>query len=403
MSSNPVAPNERPSKRYAWVILNQTISPAFERLVARLCDELGPGLLLTGSDFARSSGQLEVRHGPAYDRRNLRRRLASWARFALWASAECARLKGAPFLLAATNPPLLPQVALFFRKLRRFPYGVLVWDIYPEHLVHIGVCREGSFVTQALTRASALALEGAEFVVTLSDSMAATLKRQTRGTPLRSLEVIPNWADTNALRPLHKQDNPLAWELGQRDKLTVLYSGNMGAGHTLSGVIEAAALLESDPRVEFLFIGDGLSRPALEAEVAQRKLKNVRFFDYQPHDRLPLSLALGDVAIVAQAPGTEHLSLPSKTYSSLAVGSAILALTSPQSDLGKFVTEQRVGAVHRADDGTAIAATVQNLADAPDELDELRTRARELAVESYSEDAVYTAWRALLAPLVSPP
>src|SRR5690606_8968901 len=107
-----------------------------------------------------------------------------------------------------------------------------------------------------------------------------------RGTPLRSLEVIPNWADTNALRPLHKQDNPLAWELGQRDKLTVLYSGNMGAGHTLSGVIEAAALLESDPRIEFLFIGDGLSRPALEAEVAQRKLNNVRFFDYQPHDRL---------------------------------------------------------------------------------------------------------------------
>jgi len=99
MSSNPVAPNERPSKRYAWVILNQTISPAFERLVARLCDELGPGLLLTGSDFARSSGLLEVRHGPAYDRRNLRRRLASWARFALWASAECARLKGAPVVI----------------------------------------------------------------------------------------------------------------------------------------------------------------------------------------------------------------------------------------------------------------------------------------------------------------
>lgn len=402
----PLRSTERtrePSDRYAWVILNQSISPAFENLISRLCDELGPGLLLTGSDFVRSSEQLEVRHGPAYDRRNLRRRLASWARFALWASAECARLQGTPFLLAATNPPLLPQVALSFRKLRRFPYGVLVWDIYPEHLVHIGVCREDSFVTRALTRISALALEGAEFVVTLSDSMAATLQRQTRGTPLRSLEVIPNWADTDALRPLQKQDNPLALELGQRDKLTVLYSGNMGAGHILSGVIEAAALLESDPRIEFLFIGDGLSRPSLEAEVAQRKLRNVRFVDYQPHARLPLSLALGDIALVAQAPGTEHLSLPSKTYSSLAVGSAILALTSPQSDLGKFVTEQRVGAVHRAEDGTSIAATLRHLANSPDELAELKARARKLALESYSEDAVYQSWRALLSPHLTPP
>lgn len=387
--------------RFAWVVLNQSISPAFEKLLGRLSEELGRGLLLTGSSFALSSPQLEVRHGPAYDRGSLARRLASWARFALWASAECARLEGTPFLLAATNPPLLPQVARSFRKLRRLPYGVLVWDIYPEHLVHIGACRKDSLVTRGLTRANALALEGAEFVVTLSDSMAETLRRQTRGAALRSIQVIPNWADTDALRPLGKEDNPLALELAQHNKLTVLYSGNMGAGHALSGLIDAAALLQSDPRIEFLFIGDGLSRPSLEAEVAQRKLPNVRFLDYQPHDRLPLSLALGDVAIVAQAPGTEHLSLPSKTYSSLAVGSAILALTSPTSDLGKVVAEQRLGAVRRPDDGPGIADVLRRLADSPAELAEARARARKLAVENYSEDAVYTSWRALLAPHIT--
>ncbi len=402
MSSTSQAPNERPVKRYAWVILNQTISPAFEKLFRRLCAELGPGLLLTGSSFARSSPELEVRHGPAYDRGSLPQRLASWARFALWASAECARLEGTPLLLAVTNPPLLPQVAFSFRKLRRFRYGVLVWDIYPEHLVQIGVCREDSLVTRALTRANALALEEAEFVVTLSDSMADTLKRQTRGAPLCSLEVIPNWADTDALSPLEKEDNPLALELGQRDKLTVLYSGNMGAGHALGGVIEAAALLANEPGIAFVFIGDGLNRPSLEADVAQRKLQNVRFLDYQPHARLPFSLALGDVAIVAQAPGTEHLSLPSKTYSSLAVGSAILALTSPTSDLGRFVIDRGIGEVHSPEDASSIARTLRRLANSPEQLASFRHRARQLAVESYSEEAVYAAWRALLTPHITP-
>lgn len=144
-----------PSAGFAWVIINQSISPAFEKLLGRLSEQLGPGLLLT-------------------------------------------------------------------------------------HLVHIGACREDSWVTKSLTRANALALRDAEVIVTLSEGMARTLERQMgQDGPRRPISVIPNWADTDSLRPLPKANSAFAAEYGQIDKLTVLYSGNMGADHALRGVIEA--------------------------------------------------------------------------------------------------------------------------------------------------------------------
>jgi colanic acid biosynthesis glycosyl transferase WcaI len=105
--------------------------------------------------------------------------------------------------------------------------------------------------------------------------------------------------------------------------------------------------------------------------------------------------------VVIQAPGSEHLSVPSKTYTAMAAGCAILALTTPESDLAQLVTEHNAGVVCPRDDSTAIAATIRELVSAPERLETLRQNARRAAEEHFSTQVIVERFHRVLAPLVN--
>ncbi len=349
---------------------------------------------------SEGSGSLCVVRAPAYDRRGPGRRALSWAKFSIVALARLWRVRGRPFLLAVTNPPSMPVIALLLRSLRGLHYGLLVWDIYPDHVVRMGWLGARNPMVKAWGALGRTALRRADVVMTLSDRMAGRLIDEARPAPLKHrLKVTPMWEETDIIAPVPKARNAFAVRHGQAGKITVLYSGNMGATHALTPVVEAAGRLRHDGRIGFLFIGDGLGRPGLEREVAARRLNNVLVLDPQDYDTLPLSLATGDIALVVQVPGTEHLSLPSKAYSSLAAGSAIIALTSPDSDLAALIAKYDVGAVCPWDDAGRLAETILGMADRPAELSRFRANARRAAVEEFSADKACSRFRAALEPL----
>ena len=385
---------------YRWAVVNQSESPAFERMIERLSKVLGPCLLLTGMPHSSGSDSLRLVRGPAYDRRGLRRRALSWAKFSAVAFARLLRAPRGTFLLAVTNPPSMPALAWLLRKTRGLRYGLLVWDIYPDHVVRRGWLRAGNPLVRAWRTLSRSALRRAEVIMTLSERMAERLIAEARTDHLgRRFRLTPMWEETEIIKPLPKDGNAFAVKYGQVGRITVMYSGNMGASHGLGPVVEAAERLQNDERIAFLFIGDGLGRPGLEREVAVRRLDNVLILDSQDYDTLPLSLATGDIALVIQIPGTEHLSLPSKAISSMAAGSALLALTSEGSDLAALVRKYEMGAVCPWNDAGSLAGSILRLADRPGELARLKANARRAAVENFSADRAFSRFLQALEPL----
>ncbi len=390
------------SKQYRWAVLNQSQGPAFQQMLERLSDELGSCLLFTGMPFPMEDGKLDVQAASAYDRRNLPRRLWSWMRFALVSFAGVLRLPGQPFLLVVTNPPFLPHVAWIAHKLRGNPYGLLVWDIYPDHVIKMGWIRTNGLVARLWNRVNARVMLDARVVITLGDRMREALERQLgRNAAELQIDVIPNWADTNLLRPMAKPENRFAMEHDQVDKVTVLYSGNMGITHGLETLVESAGMLRGDPRISFLLIGDGLGREQIEGKVVASGLSNVKLLPRQPWENLPHSLAAGDIAVVTQAPGSEHLSLPSKVYSLMAAGCAVVACTNGESDLAELVRTRKLGSVCAQGDAPAVAEAISHLASNEGFLAECRMRARNAAVEQYSLQAVRERLLAALAQAIA--
>lgn len=379
------------------MVLNQTQSPVFQDMMGRLVADLGPCLLYTGTPFPNPRPGLTVERGPAYDRRSLLRRGWSWLRYSLGAAWRLLTAPRERAALVVTNPPLLPFLAWVACLVRGRRFAVLVWDLYPEHLTAIGWLRPGNLIVRAWRYVNQRIYLRASAVITIGERIADCLSKTVEGR--RAIAVIPNWADTEWLKPVPKATNTFAARWRQQDKITIMYSGNIGATHGAETLADVASEFESDSRVSFLVVGDGLGRAPLVARASALGLKNITFLDYQPWETLPESLACADIALVLQDPVSALYSVPSKTYSFLATGAALLAVTSANSDLHDLVVRHGVGAVATAPSAVAIGHALRTLVSDPTALAGARRRARETAQQIFSCTTIHSQFTSALQPL----
>jgi glycosyltransferase involved in cell wall biosynthesis len=220
---------------------------------------------------------------------------------------------------------------------------LLLYDIYPDVGERMGLLKPGGLVARAWRRASARSMLAAEGVITLGEHMAETLRGHLRPGDECPIEAIPNWADTDVIRPRPKGDNPFAREHGLVGKFVVMYSGSFGATHDTESIVEAAASLRDLADVQFVLIGGGTREREVADLVASRRLPNVTLLPFQPLNVLPFSLAAADCAVVCLDEGYEGVAVPSKTYHALAAGAAILAVSPLETELVDLIREEECG------------------------------------------------------------
>jgi glycosyltransferase involved in cell wall biosynthesis len=259
-----------------------------------------------------------------------------------------------------------------------------MYDIYPDVAERLGALKRGGWLARRWRRRSGRAMAAAEGVITLGAYMAETLRAHLPAGAQARIEVIPNWADTEAIRPRPKAGNAFAEQHGLVDKFVVMYSGSFGAVHDVDSMIEAAARLRDLPDVHFMLIGGGTQETAVARMVRERALPNLTLLPLQPREVLPLSLAAADCAIVCLDAGYEGVAVPSKAYSCLAAGSALVAVTQPGTELADLVAEEGCGVVVPPRSPDALEAAIRGLHANRAGLAAARAAARRAAEETYS-------------------
>lgn len=370
-----------------WLVLNQSLSPMFLDMLGRVASQYGTAVLFTGIEpNCETPNSLKIVSGHRFDKTDFVSRARSWGSFIYGASGMLLSHSKPTFVLAVTNPPMLPNLAWISYRLQGNPYGLLFWDIYPEHLEQLGVIKKNGLLARIWRLANKSAMREAEVVITIGERMAETLYSQLGATKLkRPIEIIPNWSDTALIKPISRTNNNIVQSLGLGNRLVVQYSGNIGASHGLNGLVDAAELLADCEDIVFVIIGHGVGRSRIENRIASKRLKNVIVKDRMPWKSFPEVAAMADISVVVQAPGTEHLSIPSKTYTALSAGSMILALTSYDSDLSALVENENVGFTLGRDDAASIAKLLVRMAENRSALSEIKKRARKTAVENFDK------------------
>jgi len=371
-------------KKPALIILNQMAGPLTWELAEDLGREIGRVALLTGHpDTLARGGNEHVDVFPAapYRRGSYARRVISWVRYLVRAFFWIWRWPARTPVLLFSNPPMLAWLGYLMCVLRGQRYAVMVHDIYPDLLVRLGAISEPHPVTRTWRWLNRKSYERAEMVMTLGEYMSAALSRGFDPLKTRAgrIEVVYPWADTESIRPRAKSENWFAEKHEQVDKLTVMYSGNMGLGHDIETMLEAARQLKGEPKVHFMFIGDGPKWQVVEDWIREKKLSNVTLLPWQSEEVVPYSLATADLALVSLEEEMAGLAVPSKAFSSLAAGAPLVVVCSRDTELASLIKRFDCGRMISPGQPEELTAMLCGLIANPRELEHLKAQSRRAA------------------------
>jgi glycosyltransferase involved in cell wall biosynthesis len=217
------------------------------------------------------------------------------------------------------------------------------------------------------------------------------------GAPRERVDVIRNWADDEAIRPVAAEGNPFRAEQRWEGKFVVMYSGNMGVAHRFDDILEVARRLRDDPSLIFAFIGDGVRRKEIEEARERHGLENVCLLPYQSADRLALSLGAGDVHFVSLREGFEGTVVPSKTYGIMAAARPILYQGGRSGEIARMILDHGIGEVVPERDVDALERVIAALRHDPERTKRLGCRAREVLQRDYSRNAALARYRCVLS------
>ena len=295
-------------------------------------------------------------------------------------------------VIGETDPPLLGALgAVLKRRFRcRFVYNVR--DLFPDIAEATGAMRSRPMLW-LLEVANRFAYRHADLVLVLGEDMRERIL--AKGVPAKRIRVVPDWVDCGQVSPV--ATSPFRAHFG--DRFVVMYSGNLGLSQQLDSVLEAAEELRDDARILFVLVGEGARKQWLMDRVRERGLDNVRFFPYQPKEKLAESLSAADLHLIPLAPGAAGLIVPSKVYGILGAGRPFVAMLDESSDVARIARQHGVGFVVPPDNVRALAAVLRRAADAPGELAHMGRRARLLAEQKYDRKVATRRFADALAEL----
>lgn len=345
-----------------------------------------------------------VRHSQ-FDKSTFWGRVTNFITFLIVATWKALWVKRPDVIVVETDPPLLCLLGFVVSKIRRTKLVCYLQDIYPDIAIKLGRLKDGLF-TRMLRWSFLFAYRNSDQVVVVGDDMRKWLiNHLVRPDRIR---VIENWVDTDRVYPFGKQANPFRDDNHLSGKFVLMYSGNLGYTQRFDLVLDAAEHFRQEQEIVFVFVGNGVKRSELSEEIIKRRLPNTRLIDYQPKAKLALSLSAADVHFVLLDSNLTELMMPSKIYSALASGTAVLGIGRGSSRLGEKALPSHLAETIEGNEAgffidesepEKLIDMITFLYENPGELDVLSNNARSAAVEKYSRKIAVRGFRALFADM----
>lgn len=290
----------------------------------------------------------------------------------------------APAIAAVLGPKASPQI-----------HWVL--DLYPDVLVLSGHLPRFSWQNRLLSKIVASSFRRSDVNVFLGYRLLAHAK--TRFGEISKTCVIPIGADGRPFRSFPPKSTDLP--------IQILYAGNLGRMHDVA-TIESALRLPIPSGIRIRFCANGGVYEDLVSRLGKRRGTiaadgsevQVTWGENLGEDQWVSGMLSAHVALVLLRPGAELLVMPSKTYSALVAGQAILAICPLESDLADLIRKHECGWVIEPGDVCGFRSLLAHLATHPNEVHTRRQAAFRAGHEFYDERATADHWHKVLRDTV---
>ncbi len=275
---------------------------------------------------------------PSHDRSSIRRAL-NYSSFAC-SSVFPLLIGWKPDVVYVYNLVTLGALARINGWLRNVPYVLDVQDLWPDSIFQCGM--GAGWMNSPLEGLCRFAYRGADRVVVQSPGFKQELV--SRGLTPEKVEVIYNWADQSVIgeHVSPKQGSPD--EVARLNgRFNILYAGNLGAAQALETAIQASAITaEKDPRIQWVFVGRGVCKDALESLASRLAPRSTLFLAPRSQRAMNPIVSMSQVLLVSLCDSPLFsITIPSKIQGAMAAGRPILGAVS--GDAAKLVETARAG------------------------------------------------------------
>ncbi len=287
-------------------------------------------------------------------------------------------------VVSMTDPPFLAVGGAIIKRVKKNKHIHWCQDVYPDLFPSLGIYFP-RILRRWMRKRVRNAMLDADKVIVIGRCMARYLSDS--GLPPKRMSVVPNWPEKELGIPAGRSgfngasheggvpEDIERFETGNRDtqvyrehreqvktgpKFRVLYAGNIGQAHPLETILEAAEMLQqSNPEIEFLFVGDGPRYDEIAQVRSAKHLDNIRLLPYQPVSRLRELMESGDVHLISMKEEAAGQLVPSKLYAALAVNRPCVMVGPVHSEVGKVIADFKAGEIIPQGHAEELAACIR--------------------------------------------
>lgn len=294
-------------------------------------------------------------------------------------------------ILVLTNPPFLAISCAILRALKLgTPYIYLVFDVYPDTAVQLGVLKENGFLSRCWERFNTFVFRQASAIVVIGRCMQDVIKQKAKKFGLKlddKLHHISVWSDDKLINSASDRENPLRKRWNLEGKFVAGYFGNMGRFHDMETIIRTADTLKDKEDICFLFVGEGHKKQATMEYATKHNLQNCQFHTYVDRGDLGHLMHLADVGVVSLLEGQEGLSVPSKAFGLMSASVPIVAVMSAKSEIARIVKEENCGTLVKPGEKKVLADSILQLYNDRIQLEQMGRNASRAINDKYNLDA----------------
>jgi glycosyltransferase involved in cell wall biosynthesis len=297
-------------------------------------------------------------------------------------------------LVVCTNTFYAPWVAMRSARKRGIPVVHWMFDLFPDVLILSGKVLPGSLAERWLRKWVRAMFDGASANVFLGEKLRAFA--ETKFGPIPRSFVIPVGCDALPFATCE----PCLRSAGE--PVRVLYCGNFGRMHDVDTIL--AALRAGVPTgVRLSFRGNGAGFQTLGDALAQMPAgEQIQMGGALPEAEWLTTMTTADIALVTMKRGAEGIVMPSKTYSAMAAGQAILAICPRESDLADTVLKHDCGWVIEPGNSDGLRELLESLPRRGEEVLRKRRNAWQAARDCYDQKVLAVRWREVLRSCAKP-
>lgn len=251
-------------------------------------------------------------------------------------------------LIIYSTPPITFYKAIEYVKKRDGAKTyLLLKDIFPQNAIDLGMMRKTGlkaplykFFRNKEKKLYAIS----DYIGCMSQANVDYVIKHNPEVNPRKVEVCPNCVDPMDLSVDEETRVKIRGKYGiPIDKIVFVYGGNLGKPQGIDFLIKCLESQKNNEEAYFLIVGDGAEFGKLEAFVNSASQDNLKLMKRLPKEDYDAMVGACDVGMIFLDHRFTIPNFPSRLLAYMQAKIPVLAVTDPNTDIGKVITEGGFG------------------------------------------------------------